>query len=100
RRPGDRPEDRRLPDAARRLRLGRRARRCARHRAGAARRLAPAGGALIRAQPLAAGFCGGLALANLGRLGLAAGVVLSCLAVAGLPRALVGVVCVALLGWW
>ena len=54
---------------------------------------------MIRPQLLAAGLCAGLASANLARVGFAGGALLLCVAVAGLPRAAVGVACLALIGW-
>ena len=54
----------------------------------------------MRPQLLAAGLCGGLVLADLARIGVAACALLLGVAVAGLPRVVAGVVCVALLGWW
>jgi competence protein ComEC len=49
---------------------------------------------------LAAGLCGGLALANVARVGIVAVALLSFVAVVGAPRAPAAAVCLALLGWW
>jgi len=54
----------------------------------------------VNARVLAASVCGGLAVANVARIG--AGLFLGCVAVAALaaPRTAAVAVCLALLGWW
>jgi competence protein ComEC len=54
----------------------------------------------MRPQLLAAGLCGGLALANAARIGLLVCAVLTGVALAGLRGVSVVVACLALLGWW
>jgi competence protein ComEC len=54
----------------------------------------------MRPQLLAASLCGGLVLANVARLGIAACALLLAVAAVLLPRAVFVVACLALLGWW
>jgi competence protein ComEC len=49
---------------------------------------------------LAAALCGGLAFANVARVGIVVVALLGVVTVVGVPRAVVATVCIALLGWW
>jgi competence protein ComEC len=55
---------------------------------------------VIRPQLLALSLCVGLALANVARIGAAAGAVVLAIVVAGLPRAAVAAACLVVAGWW
>ena len=49
---------------------------------------------------LAAGLCGGLALADVTRVSIVVVALLSVVAVVSAPRAVAAIVCLALVGWW
>src|SRR5215218_6658983 len=108
RRSGDRAEDPRLPAGARRVLVGRRARRDRRNRAGAAREPARGRGAVTRfpMHLLAGALCVGLAASNSWRLDATAvaGSALAAAAVAAAesPPARLILLAVALCccGWW
>ena len=108
-RPGDRPEDRLVPRAARAVHVGRRARRDPGHRPGADLRAARARGAVrgvLPAHVVAAAAVAGLCLADLVRLEAGASwwlVPAGLLVLAAAPRPAtlaVGALLVAAAGWW
>jgi len=55
---------------------------------------------VIRPQLLAAGLCGGLAFANIARIGVAAAVALVAAVAAAAPRVALAAACLAVAGWW